>query len=224
MSLRAAFLAALAGLMVTCGPPPGASVTTPSVTQSQTATSSPALSPSTAGTGSPCIAVSSPPPIASWHQYSDATYGFKISYPPGFQFEPLQGVAGTAIVMLYRAFDDCYAAVGPPGQVELGVYRRDADTLAAWVEKHSDVDCAGSNTTAFIFGVSNAHSVTVDGRAAIAFDDKSSGCGGPASSGQETAFLLSAQYVFMVGWWTAGPDYAPTMSQIMSEMLSMFST
>jgi hypothetical protein len=169
------------------------------------------------------MAVSSPAPVASWHGYSDTTYGFKISYPPGFRFEPQHGVAGTAIVMLYRAVDDCYSGGYPPGQVELGVFTNDADTLTAWVQKHSDVDCAGTNTKAFIFGVSNTQSVTVDGRAAIAFDDKSSGCGGPASSGQETAFLLSPQYVFMVGWWSAGPDYAPTLRQITSEMLGTFS-
>jgi len=121
----------------------------------------------------------------------------------------------------YRAVDDCYVRY-PPGQVELGVFSYDANSLTAWVQKHSDVGCAGSNTTAFIFGVSNLHAVTAAGRPAISFDDKFSGCGGPAGAGQETAFLLSPNYVFMIGWWSSGSSYAPTVRGIASEMLGTF--
>ena len=122
----------------------------------------------------------------------------------------------------YRAVDKCYLGNYPPGQVELGVFTNDAGSLDAWVQKHSDLDCAGSNSTAFIFGVSNVHAATTAGRAALVFDDKSSGCGGPASSGQETVFALSPKYIFMLGWWTAGRDYAPTMRKIAAEMLGTF--
>jgi hypothetical protein len=124
--------------------------------------------------------------------------------------------------MLYRAVDSCYLDRYPPGQVEMGVYTKDADTPAAWVQKHSDPDCGVVGSKAFIFGVSNLTSVTVAGHDGTSFDQKWSGCGGPAGKGQATAFFLSSKYVFMLGWWTASADYAPTMQAIASQMLATF--
>ena len=123
------------------------------------------------------------------------------------------------MLAIYWAVDKCYAGNYPPGQVELGVFTYDADSLSAWVLKHSDADCGGSNTTAFIFGVSNKQAVTAAGRPALSFDDKASGCGGPAFVGQQTVFLLKSNYVFTLGWWSARPDYAPTVRTIAAEML-----
>lgn len=190
----------------------------PSASPAAEVSSLPASAPRTE-----CVPQLSPPPSGSWPVYSDATYGFKISYPPGFKFVSNVGVPAPGVVMLalYRAVDECMADY-PPGQVELGVFTYDATSLTAWVQKHSDVHCAGSNSTAFIFGVSNVQSVTVDGRQALTFDDMFSGCGGPMGSGQETAFLLSPNYVFMIGWWAARDAYAPTIRGIASEMLSTF--
>ena len=125
------------------------------------------------------------------------------------------------MLALYRAVDNCYVNY-PSGQVELGVFTYDATSLTAWVQKHSDVACAGANPTAFIFGVSNLHTASAAGRPAVSFDDKFSGCGGPAGTGQETAFLLTAKYVFMLGWWSSGPAYAQTIRGLASEMLGTF--
>lgn len=156
--------------------------------------------------------------------YTDSTYGFKISYPPGFKFVSNVAAPGSGDVMLalYRAVDECMVDY-PPGQIELGVFTYDATSLTAWVQKHSDVHCAGSNSGAFIFGVSNMTSITVDGRQGVTFDDSFSGCGGPAGSGEETVFVLSPNYVFMIGWWAAREAYAPTIRAIASMMLGTFS-
>lgn len=129
------------------------------------------------------------------------------------------------MLAIYWAVDKCYVGGYPPGQVELGVFTNDADSLSAWVQKYSDVDCAGSNAKAFIFGVANMQTITAAGRTALSFDDKSSGCGGPAFVGHETVFLLKTNQVFMLGWWSAvaRPDYAPTVREIASEVLATFS-
>ncbi len=124
--------------------------------------------------------------------------------------------------MLYRAVDNCYLGGYPPGQVELGVYTKDADTLNAWVQKHSDTDCGGANSTAFIFGVSSLTATTAAGHDAVSFDDQGSGCGGPAYKGHSTVFFLDLQHVFMLDWWTSGPDHAPTVQAIGSQMLATF--
>ncbi len=65
-------------------------------------------------------------------------------------------------------------------------------------------------------------STTAAGRDAVSFDDQGSGCGGPAYKGAATAFFLNAQYVFLLDWWTSGPDYSSTMRAIASQMLASF--
>lgn len=235
MKLSLILVAAIAVMSAACGSGPAAAVstpsaspsaagtpsTTPSAVVSPTAKQSPSPASSPSAPVSPCEAEVSPPPTSAWLRYSDAGYGFSISYPPAFEVDGHTSPSDSEIRALYRVVDKCLQQF-PPGQIELGVFTYDANSLTAWVQKHSDVDCAGSNTSAFIFGVSNMHSVTVAGRAALTFDDKFSGCGGPAGSGQETVFLLSPNYVFMLGWWAARSAYAPTISAVASKMLGTF--
>lgn len=230
MRLLALLVAGSAVVLPACGSAPAAVVVTPAPSAHERASASPtadsptpASTPSVAASG--CQPVSSPAPEATWLTYRDGTYAFEVSYPPGFQFESRYGASTSEMLAIYWAVDKCYVGGYPPGQVEIGVFAYDADSLSAWVLKHSDIDCAGSNASAFIFGVSNMQAVTAAGRPALSFDDKASGCGGTAFAGHQTVFLLKTNHVFMLGWWAAAgrPDYAPTVREIASEMLATFS-
>src|SRR2546428_2149202 len=85
---------------------------------------------------SPPIASPSPSPSGVWQAYTDQQYGFSISYPPDFTMQS-QGTGPPGGLQVYRAVDNKYVSGYPPGQVELGIYTMDAETLSAWVAKHT---------------------------------------------------------------------------------------
>jgi hypothetical protein len=157
----------------------------------------------------------SPLPSGQWPMYNDATYKFSISYPPTFTFERQHGITGTDILMLYRAVDPAYANGYPPGEIDIGVYVRDADTVDAWVTKHSGPPTP-SGKNLYWNGVTNRATVTVAGRDAIAFV-------WTPNTGKPTIYssgvFLGATYVLIVSWWSMDPLYSDTVQRSHQHML-----
>jgi photosystem II stability/assembly factor-like uncharacterized protein len=188
---------------------------TPGVSAAPTPT--PTSTPASSTRTSPCVPVAPPPPLATWQAFTNAQYGFAIAYPPGYTLKSEGGAnPATGWLAEFRAVDSCYLDVYPPGQVEMGVYTKDADTLTAWVNKHSVAKCTDPG---FFPGVSNMRSVTVAGRDALAFDDVYTGC---EFSGvvHTTVLLLGSGNVFRIDWWATDPNYAPTLQAIADQMLA----
>jgi hypothetical protein len=172
---------------------------------------------SPAQTGSPApIAASSPVLSPSqWPRYDDATYKFSISYPPTFTFERQHGIAGSDILMLYRAVDPAYLKGYPPGEVEIGMYAKDADSLDAWVTKHSGPPSPTEDNRHWS-AVTNRATVTVAGRDGISFDwSPDSG----KSVIHSTCVFLGTTYVLMVAWWTTDAKYSDTIQHHHQQML-----
>lgn len=174
---------------------------------------------SSAPTAWPCPGLTAPPPTADWLSYKDNKYAFTISYPKGFTFQKSGGAdPRPGWLIEYRAVDTCFLGGYPPGQVEMGVYTMDADTLTAWVQKHSDSTCLIGKE--YFWAVSNLRTVTVSARKAVAFDVDASGC--PEGTGMihDTAFLLGTGNVFRISWWSSDPNYVSTVQAIAERMLA----
>jgi hypothetical protein len=186
---------------------------------SQTASTTPSSSPSS----SPSASKASPSIPSGWKTYSDQTYGFSISYPDTFTFKQEGGAfPARGWLIEYRAVDTRYLGTYPSGQVEMGVYTKDANTLTAWVQKHSDATCGMPNSTAFFWNVSNLKTTTAAGRDAVSFDDNSKGCEGPQSTNHFTVFFLGSNHVFRFNWWASDANYSPTIEAIADKMLASF--
>jgi hypothetical protein len=179
---------------------------------------------SAARTASPSAPTVTPSIPAGWQTYSDEQYGFSIAYPVGFTFKQEGGafpVRGWLIE--YRAVDTRFLSGYPTGQVEMGVYDKDADTLTAWVRKHSDATCGMPNGTGFFWNVTNLTVAPAAGRDAVSFDDDTRGCEGPQATDHFVVFFLGSNHIFRFSWWSSDPAYIPTVQAIAQTMLSSFS-
>ena len=154
--------------------------------------------------------------VAGHRAYTNSQYGFSLSYPGGYTVEQA-GSANPSAGWLaeFRAVDTCFLGSYPRGQVEMGIYTQDADTLTAWVSKHSVARCTDSG--GFFWGVSNLKSVTAAGRDAVAFDEAST-CEGPSTI-HDTVLLLKSGKVFRFDWWSTDPNYTATIQGIAQQML-----
>jgi len=132
-----------------------------------------------------------------WATYSDAIAGFTVSYPPGFTLQ-LQHNPVTGLVESYRAVESCYLKVSPPGQLELTVYTKDADSLAGWVNNHTGSPAFISGTDQYFSGVSNQAPARVAGRDAMGFDWQPDAA---PFTVHNTALFLGAAHVLVLGWW-----------------------
>jgi len=194
-----------------CGRAPNAASSTPSNTI--------APSPSPSPTSSP-TAIASPP--AGWQVYRDDQFGFSIFYPPGFVVDnPGSNTLPAPWLRERRVVDKQYQNVSPPGQIDIGVYSIDADTLTAWVQKHTG-PCGSQVSNAFFWDVvRNLTTVTAAGRQAVSFDWDMSSCGASLTV-HETAFFMGSAYVFRLDWWALDPAYATTLQQYAQQILATF--
>jgi hypothetical protein len=119
--------------------------------------------------------------------------------------------------MAYRAVDNKYLSGYPPGQIEVTIYSKDADTLSGWVTKHS-APPTSLDPNRYWTVATNQTPVTVGGRAGLSFDWV------PITFGttpvHATAFFVRATYVLLLKWWSADPSYAPTLQQYYTSMLN----
>ena len=178
--MRATALAAMLVAAVGCTQPEGAA-------------SAPAAPRSTSFVTCP------PPPRSGWATYSDTVAGFSVQYPPGFAFElRTQARPVTGVVKSYQVVETCYLNVSPPGQLEVTVYVKDADTLAGWVDKHTGGPAFVSGIDQYFSGVSHEAPARVTGRDALGFDWQPDAA---PYTVHNTAMFLSAAYVLVLGWW-----------------------
>jgi hypothetical protein len=155
-------------------------------------------------------------PTTNWLSYSDPDYRFSVLYPPSFTFERQHGVTGTGLLMAYRAVDPVYQNSEPPGQLEIAIYSKDADTLTGWVAKHSGPPTS-PDLTRYWIAATNQSPVTVNGQPGLAFDwVPDTG----ARTVHATACFLGTAYVIVLQWWSTDPSYAPTLQQYYQQMLA----
>ena len=137
------------------------------------------------------------PSGSAWATYSDAVVGFSVRYPPGFTFELQRDQAG-GVEVSYRAVETCYLKMFPPGQLEVTVYQRDADSLIAWVDKHTGSPAFTSGTDQYFSGVTHEVPVRVASRDALAFNWQPDAA---PYTVHNTALFLGTAYVLVLGWW-----------------------
>jgi hypothetical protein len=156
-----------------------------------------------------------------WQAYSDQKFAFAISYPTDFVVQ--DGTVGSLPppwLFELRVADKRYATGGAPGQIEIGIYTRDADTPGAWVQKHTG-PCSGPNTNAFFWDkTGNLQTLTAAGRDAVSFDLDMRSCGGFALTVHETVLLLGSKYVLRFDWWSKDSAYSRILEPIAQQMLS----
>ena len=195
-------------LVAACGrlPESGATVGT-------SPTASPQDSPSAISSPS-----SSPTPIvpSGWQTYSDATFAFRIAYPAAFTFKR-EGNADPVAMWLaeYRAVDNRYLNGYPPGQVELGVYSMNADTLDAWLTLHTGVD-QSTHSQFYWAATSNVQAATIVGRAVITFDVQN----GPALV--HVTIFRHGVYLIRLDWYSTDSTYSSDIQAVADQMLKSF--
>jgi hypothetical protein len=118
--------------------------------------------------------------------------------------------------MGYRAVDPAYLNTYPPGQIELAIYTKDADTLGGWVAKHSGPPTS-SSMTRYWTAATNQTPVTVNGQSGLSFDWV--GDMGPPTI-HDTAVFLGSAYILEVDWWSTDPSYAATLQEYHQQMLA----
>ena len=156
-----------------------------------------------------------PSTSSQWQTYSDPDYHFSISYPPGFTFVRNNGALGSDLVISYRAVETTYLNSYPPGDLSIAIYTKDADSLTAWVTKHTGpVD--SPDHMRYWFSVSNQAVTTVAGKQALSFDWVPEG-GSPTF--HDTTIFLGASYVLTIAWWSSVPGYATTLRQYYARMI-----
>ena len=175
---------------------------------------------------SPCVGLTTPPPLSpssSWPAFTDPQYGFTVSHPRGLLFYRATNLASLDPVLVrYDVADRCPSDnPGPSWGVGTFIYTRDAGTLTAWLQKHTDNhSCGIANVTGFLFNVTNVKSVTVTGRDAVSFDENLGACGeGGTGAAHLTAFFLASSHVLVLRWYSQDSNYAPTVQVIAQEML-----
>jgi hypothetical protein len=118
--------------------------------------------------------------------------------------------------MTYRAVDPAYTNAYPPGEVDIAVYMKDADSLSSWVAMHSGPP-GSSPKTRYWSPVANEAVTTVAGRTGLFFD-WTPDTGPPII--HTTAVFLGTSYVLTFDWWSSDAAYAPTVQQYEQRMLS----
>lgn len=165
--------------------------------------------------------MSPPSPAPSgWPLYTDTTYHFTVSYPPNFTFQLEHGLDGTGLLMAYRTFDPIYANTYPPGQISIGIYSRDADTLRSWVAKHSGPS-SSTDITRYWKPVSNETDVAVGSRGGLSFDWVGDQGG---ITIHETIMFMGASYVFAIDWYATDSTYADVVQRNYQQMLDSLRT
>jgi hypothetical protein len=144
--------------------------------------------------------------MAPWPQYADQQYGFTVSYPPGFTFQPQHGDPSSGMLMTYRVVANEYLQTYPPGQIELGVYVRDAPTVGDWINKHSG-PASSSDPLRYWAPPSNTLLTTVAGKDGLSFDWIPD-TGSPTI--HAVAVFLSTS-VLLVEWWSTDSSYTKTI-------------
>jgi len=173
-------------------------------------------SASAARTDSKSPPSSSPSPSGTWQTYVDQQYGYSISYPPDFTFLARDsGLPGG--LQFDRAVETKYANDYPPGQVEIYTYSMDANSLKAWITKHTGPAEAPESQAHYFTNTSNVTTTTLVGRPAISFDYSVTGF--PAIS-HTTVFLQTSSRVFLIAWWSETPQYAATIQPVFQRMLA----
>lgn len=181
----------------------------------------PTASPSPTETSSPLP--TAPPTEGPWQTYTDKDYGFSIDYPPSFVVEFFDTTGRQGWLKEMRFVDKEFFGTEeyPAGQVELGVYLKDADTLNEWVSKHStasDVAFQTDRSTYYFFDVRNVSHVTAVGRSAVSFDSPPHG---DAPALHALAFF-SGSFVFRIDWFAEESSYATTIRPIFERMLASY--
>ncbi len=132
-----------------------------------------------------------------------------MTLPPGWLLE-------------MRAVESRFLGRVPPGQVEFGIRANDADTLTAWVQKHTG-PCGSPNIKEFYWdNISTLTPLTAAGRDALAFDWDQQACGTPYTL-HLIGFVLRPSNVFLFSWYSQDATYAATLKRIADQMLTSFS-
>lgn len=165
-----------------------------------------------------CTPVASGARVSGWLTYTDAQYGFTISYPRNYTFERAgRGNPDIGWLAVYRAVDTCYLGSYPPGQVEINVLvKPDAATLSDFVSKHSRGSCLGSG--GLFYGVTNLRAVEAAGRAAVAFDEVGTCAEGPGLV-HSTVLILKSGFGFELDWWSGDASLTSSLRDIAQQML-----
>jgi hypothetical protein len=134
-------------------------------------------------------------------------------------------MAGSAWLMEYRVVEDRYASGYPLGQIEFGVYTRDADTPRHWLAGHTSNVAYQSDNTHFFDVTTNVGYTTVSGRQAVTWDAPPEGEVG--ASVHDTAFFYSTAYVFRLDWWskdtiTTDATFPTALAADAGQMLATF--
>lgn len=162
---------------------------------------------------------------SGWSVYTSTTYGFSIGYPASFVVQSTQNPDGTlppGRVLEMRAVDTRYEGGYPPGEVDFGVYVKDADSLTGWIQKHTG-PCASSLSSMFYWDASsNLVSTSAGGRDVVTFDWLHP-CGQTYPLHESVTFL-GASYVLRINAWYSNPSYAPTVEQTARAMLASVKT
>jgi hypothetical protein len=172
--------------------------------------------PTAVRTDSPSPLVKSPSPSGSWQVYTDQQYGFSVSYPPDFTFQT-QGSGPPGGLQAYRAVDNRNLSGEPPGQVDIDLFSMNADSIRAWVVKHTGPAEAPSNQEFYWGTASNLAATTAAGRPALSFDYSSEGF---PTTVHATVFLQSSSRVLLLDWWSTDPNYEASIQATFQQMLS----
>lgn len=166
---------------------------------------------------SPSPSLSRSPSPTAWQTYSNSDFGFTIQYPPNFLTEDFNKFAEKGHLFDVRFFDNKFKAGYPAGQVEIGVWDKDAGSPEEWLAKHSGSG-AGEDPQIYYGMVSNQKSTTVSGRPAISWDQEDAG----AIPVIHHLALFSASRVIEVRWFADNPSYAPTIKPIFDRMVNSY--
>jgi hypothetical protein len=191
------------------------STPTPTPAEQPTATAASTIAPTPTPTPTPEPTATAQ--STDWLTYSDPDFGFSIDYPPQFVIEILEAKGGDlpGILKLIRAVDAAFTAGYPPGQVEFGVYAKDANTLSEWLSKHSDTALSPSRPT--YHHVTNTVEATAAAQPTLSFDSLA----GEAGTVHSTVFFFGAN-VFVIDWFASDPTYESTIQPIFERMLGSF--
>jgi hypothetical protein len=117
--------------------------------------------------------------------------------------------------MEYRAVDSRYLSGYPPGDIPIGIYTKDTDTLTGWVAKHTGPP-SSKDRGRYWSPVSNETLTVAGGLAGLSFDWV--GDADPTTI-HEIAFFLGTAYVLTIGWWSNDPTYKFSLHQFHQQML-----
>jgi hypothetical protein len=102
-----------------------------------------------------------------------------------------------------------------PGEIEIGIYAGDADSLAGWVTKHTGPPNSGDPTRNWS-PVTNETPITVAGQNGLSFDWVPDA---EPPTVHDTIVFLGTAFVLAIGWWSSDPSYAPAVQQDHQQML-----